>query len=107
MRLCLHPSPDTRPERGEYDWSRDRASRPTGDSDRPFGPEEETMDRKSQASATLERDAKVGDTSSLPEQSVAVLKGRADVERVRMRKLSGRLIRAILVLAALDLFMVN
>jgi cell division protease FtsH len=65
------------------------------------------MGQKRQASATLQREADVADTSALPEQSQAVLKGRADVDRVRRRRLSGRLIRAILALAAIDLFMVN
>ena len=44
---------------------------------------------------------------ALPEQSRHVLKGRADVERVRRRKLSGRLLRAIVVLALIDFWMVN
>jgi ATP-dependent Zn protease len=46
-------------------------------------------------------------TDDLPEASRHVLKGRADVERVRRRKLGMRLARAIIVLGLLDLWMIS
>jgi cell division protease FtsH len=60
------------------------------------------VDSKSQSAATAVDQPAM---SSLPEQSEAVLRGRADVEKVRRRKLSGRLVRAIVALALLDFAM--
>jgi cell division protease FtsH len=64
------------------------------------------MDHQDQASAAS-IDAPPTADGQLPEQSRHVLKGRADVERVRRRKLGMRLVRAIVVLGALDLWMVS
>ena len=64
------------------------------------------MDHQDQASAAS-IDAPSAADGQLPEQSRHVLKGRADVERVRRRKLGMRLVRAIVVLGALDLWMVS
>src|SRR5947207_3814480 len=64
------------------------------------------MDHQDQASVAS-IDAQAASDGQLPEQSRHVLKGRADVERVRRRKLGMRLGRAIVVLALIDAWMIS
>jgi ATP-dependent Zn protease len=64
------------------------------------------MDHQDQASAAS-IDAPTASDGQLPEHSRHVLKGRADVERVRRRKLGMRLARAIFVLALIDAWMIS
>src|SRR2546430_7307768 len=101
MRPALHPLSDTREQVPEYDWSRRFHAADCGRNGHPGTRGRIAMDHQDQASVAS-IDAPTVSDGQLPEQSRHVLKGRADVERVRRRKLGMRLARAILVLALID-----
>src|SRR5690242_20608757 len=102
----LHPLSDTGEKGPEYDWSRRLRRCRLRRNGHPGTRGRIAMDHPDQASAAT-IDAPAGTDGQLPEQSRHVLKGRADVERVRRRKLGMRLARAILVLAAIDIWMIS
>ena len=65
------------------------------------------MDHHQDQASVASIDAPAVSDGQLPEQSRHVLKGRADVERVRRRKLGMRLGRAIVFLALIDAWMIS